>query len=74
MFKTIVAEAAIAPADLTPPTAPEATSIVNQLLGGLGDAGTIGLAVIGAAVALGLMILLAGWAWRSVKKWISTAK
>jgi hypothetical protein len=72
MFKTIVAEAAIG--TLTPPTAPQATSIVNQLLGGLGDAGTIGLAVIGAAVALGLMILLAGWAWRTVKKWISTAK
>lgn len=58
----------------TPPTMPDSTSIFQQMLDNFGQAGTIGIAVIGGAVALGVIIILGMWGWRLAKKWLSAAK
>jgi len=58
----------------TQPTIAEPTSVIQTMLNGFGTAGTIGIAIIGSAIALGLLVLLAGWGWRTVKKWLASAK
>lgn len=59
---------------LTPPTMPDNSSVFQNLVDTFGTAGTIGVAVIGAAVALGIIVILAMWGWRLAKKWLSAAK
>ena len=59
---------------LTPPTLPAATGVVQNMVDSFGTAGTIGIAVIGAAVGLGIIVILGAYCWRLVKKWLSSAK
>lgn len=59
---------------LTPPTMPNESSIFQEMVDMFGTAGTIGIAIIGAAVALGIIIILGRWGWQLVKKWLSSAK
>jgi hypothetical protein len=59
---------------LTPPTMPASDSLFQSMVDLFGKAGTISLVVIGGAVALGLIVILAMWAWRLLKKWLATAK
>lgn len=58
----------------TEPAMPSSTSIFQKMIDTFGTAGTIGIAIIGAAVALGLIIILGMWGWRLAKKWLSAAK
>lgn len=58
----------------TSPTMPDSTSIFQKMIDQFGTAGTIGIAVIGAAVALGVIVILGMWGWRLAKKWLSAAK
>lgn len=58
----------------TQPTMPDSTSIFQEMIDNFGTAGTIGLAVIGAAVGLGVIVILGMWAWRLAKKWLAAAK
>lgn len=53
---------------------PESDSIFQQMVDMFGRAGTIGLLVIGGAVALGLIVIIAAWAFGLLKKWLSKAK
>jgi hypothetical protein len=59
---------------ITPPTMPASDSIFQKMVDMFGTAGTIGLAVIGGAVALGLIVVLARWGWGLLKKWLASAK
>ncbi len=59
---------------LTAPTLPSATGVVQNMVDSFGTAGTIGIAVIGAAVGLGIIVILGSYGWRLVKKWLSSAK
>lgn len=58
----------------TSPTMPETTTVFQKMIDGFGTAGTIGIAVIGAAVALGVIVILGMWGWRLAKKWLAAAK
>lgn len=58
----------------TEPSMPDSTSIFQSMIDNFGTAGTIGLAIIGAAVALGIIVILGMWGWRLAKKWLSAAK
>lgn len=68
------ASASVLPAVLTPPTIPSSDSIFQEMLDTFGTAGTVGIAIIGGAVALGVVIILGMWGWRLAKKWLSAAK
>lgn len=59
---------------LTPPTMPDATSTYQKMVDSYGEGGTIALAIIGAAVALGIMVILAMYGWKLAKKWTASAK
>lgn len=59
---------------LTPPVMPDNSSIFQKMVDTFGTAGTIGIAIIGGAVALGIIIILGMWGWRLAKKWLSAAK
>lgn len=59
---------------LDQPTMPDSTTIYQDMIDNFGTAGTVGLAIIGAAVALGVIVILGMWAWRLAKKWLSAAK
>lgn len=59
---------------LTPPTMPASDSLFQKMVDMFGSAGTIGLVIIGGAVALGLIVIIAMWAWRLLKKWLSSSK
>lgn len=61
-------------APLVPPTMPESDSVFQSMVDMFGNAGTIGLVIIGGAVALGLIVIIAMWAWRMLKKWLSASK
>jgi hypothetical protein len=61
-------------AALTPPVMPAGDSVFQSMVDMFGTAGTYGLVVIGGAVGLGLIVVLAMWVWRLLKKWLSTAK
>lgn len=58
----------------TEPTMPASQTIFQKMIDNFGTAGTIGIAVIGAAVALGIIVILGMWGWRLAKKWLSAAK
>lgn len=57
-----------------PPTMPDPVSTFQMMIDSFGTAGTIALAVIGAAVALGVIVILGLFGWRLTKKWLSAAK
>lgn len=57
-----------------PPRMPDSTSLFQNMVNMFGRAGTIALYVIGGAVALGLLVILALWAWRLLKKWLASSK
>jgi len=58
---------------LTAPTTPDPTSVVQQMTNMFGTAGPWVLTIIGAAVGLGICLVLAAFMWRAVKKWIHKA-
>lgn len=57
-----------------PPNMPDSTSLFQRMVNSFGSAGTVALAVIGSAVALGGLIILGLWAWRLLKKWLALSK
>lgn len=59
---------------LDPVVMPDSTSIFQEMIDNFGTAGTVGLAIIGAAVALGVIVILGLWGWRLAKKWLAAAK
>lgn len=60
--------------NFTEPTMPDSTTIFQKMIDSFGTAGTIGISIIGGAVALGIISVLGMWGWRLSKKWLSTAK
>jgi|GEM_PF-3695477 len=58
----------------TDPTMPSTQSLFQKMVDVFGTAGTIGIAIIGAAVLLGIMVVLARWGWILLKGWLSRAK
>lgn len=58
----------------TDPTMPSTTGVFQDMIDSFGTAGTIGVAIIGGAVALGVVCILGMWGWRLAKKWLSAAK
>lgn len=59
---------------LNEPTMPDNSSVFQDMVNSFGTAGTIGVAIIGGAVALGIICILGMWGWRMAKKWLSAAK
>lgn len=57
-----------------PPVMPSPQSLFQQMINNFGDAGKIALAVISAAVSLGVIVILGLWGWRLTKKWLATSK
>jgi hypothetical protein len=56
------------------PIMPDSTSLFQSMINSFGKAGTIAIIVIGGAVSLGLIVILAMWAWRLTKKWLASSK
>jgi hypothetical protein len=59
---------------LTDPTMPSTQTLYQKMVDMFGTAGTIGVAIIGGAVALGILVVLARWGWILLKGWLSRAK
>lgn len=59
---------------LTAPTMPDGSTVVQSMVDSFGTAGTYAIAIIGAAVALGVIVIVAMYAWRTLKKWLSASK
>ncbi|SHJ84074.1 hypothetical protein SAMN05443507_10498 [Alicyclobacillus tolerans] len=59
---------------LTAPTMPDPTSLFQSMVNMFGNAGTDAISVIGAAVALGLIVILALYVWRLLKKWLAKSQ
>lgn len=59
---------------LTDPTMPASDTLFQKMIDMFGTAGTIGVAIIGGAVALGLIVILARWGWGLLKKWLASSK
>lgn len=57
-----------------PPPLPDPTSLFQRMLDGFGDSGKIAIAIIGGAVLLGVMVVLAMFGWRLTRRWISAVK
>ncbi|WP_148300285.1 fibronectin type III domain-containing protein [Paenibacillus sp. JCM 10914] len=57
-----------------PPTFPSPQDLFQRMLNVFGTAGTIAVAIIGGAVALGILCVLAMWAWRLLKRWLAKSK
>ena len=51
----------------TDPTMPSTQSLFQKMVDVFGTAGTIGIAIIGGAVLLGIMVVLARWGWILLK-------
>lgn len=60
--------------EFTSPTMPDSEGLFQTMINSFGTAGTIGVAVIGGAVALGIIVIVGMWGWRMAKKWLSAAK
>lgn len=58
----------------TDPTMPSTQSLFQKMVDVFGTAGTIGIAIIGGAILLGIMVVLARWGWTLLKGWLSRAK
>lgn len=61
-------------AALTEPTMPDSTGVMQKMVDSFGTAGSYAIVVIGAAVALGIIVILGMYTWRLLKKWLSSAK
>ncbi|MCL6456517.1 MAG: hypothetical protein K6T85_00780 [Gorillibacterium sp.] len=59
---------------LTEPVIPTSDAVFQKMLDVFGKAGTIGLLIIGGAVALGAVMILGAWAWGAFKKWLNKSK
>jgi hypothetical protein len=57
-----------------PAQMPSIGELFQKMLDSFGSAGTIALAIIGGAVALGIITVLGMFGWRTFKKWLSSAK
>lgn len=57
-----------------PPSFPSPGELFQKMIDNFGVAGSIAIAVISAAVALGLIVILGLWGWRLAKKWLNAAK
>jgi len=57
-----------------PPVFPAPDGIFQLMLDQFGTAGTIAIAIIGGAVALGILCILALWGWRLLKRWLTAAR
>jgi chitodextrinase len=57
-----------------PSKMPDSTSLFQMMVNSFGRAGTLAMIVIGGAVSLGVIILLALWVWRLTKKWLAASK
>lgn len=57
-----------------PPTFPNPQEMFQRMLDTFGTAGTIAVAIIGGAILLGIVCVLAMWAWRLLKNWLYRAK
>jgi len=58
----------------TQPTMPDNTSLFQKMIDTFGTAGTIGLAIAGGAVALGVLMIIGYWGFGVAKKWLGKAK
>lgn len=57
-----------------PPTFPNPQNLFQRMIDSFSTAGSIAIAVIGGAIALGLLVLLAYWGWLLLKRWIARTK
>jgi hypothetical protein len=57
-----------------PPNLPSIVELFQKMLDSFGTAGTIALAIIGGAIALGIITVLGMFGWRTFKKWLASAK
>jgi chitodextrinase len=57
-----------------PPLMPNPVSMFQKMIDNFGGAGTVAIAIIGSAVALGVIVILGMYGWRLTKKWLSTTK
>lgn len=57
-----------------PPEFPSPGGMFQGMIDHFGVAGTIALAIAGAAVALGILVMLGFWGWRVARKWLNSAK
>ena len=53
---------------------PDPGSVFQSMINMFGQAGTYALDVIGAAVSLGLIVILAMYVWGLLKKWLAKSK
>jgi hypothetical protein len=53
---------------------PSSQSLFQNMIDEFGTAGTVAIAIIGGAVALGVVVILAMYGWRLAKKWLSASK
>lgn len=57
-----------------PPVMPDPVSMFQKMIDSFGTAGTIAIAVIGAAIGLGALVILGMYGWRLAKKWLAASK
>jgi hypothetical protein len=57
-----------------PPLMPNPSMMFQKMLDSFSDAGIVAVALIGAAVSLGILTVLGIFAWRSFRKWLASAK
>lgn len=57
-----------------PPSFPNPQELFQKMLDMFGTAGTIAVAIIGGAILLGILCVLAMWAWRLLKNWLHRSK
>lgn len=57
-----------------PPSMPSPESMFQGMLDVFGTAGSIAVAIIGGAILLGIICVLAMWAWRLLKRWMLRTK
>ncbi|MNP40915.1 hypothetical protein D3C76_1345870 [compost metagenome] len=53
------------------PVMPDSQTLFQKMIDIFGTAGTIGISIIGGAVLLGILCVLAMWGWRHVKHWLA---
>lgn len=58
---------------LSDPVMPDNQLLFQKMIDVFGTAGAIGIAIIGGAVLLGIMVVLSIWGWRHVKHWLAMA-
>lgn len=56
-----------------PPVVPNPNELFQNMIDSFGVAGTIAIAIIGGAVALGILVVLSIWGWRMIKRWLKAS-